>query len=607
VAAGIRVGRANSIYMKVLLLSHQLDFSGAPLALRQMARVLRLDGHEVSLLSLKDGPLRESFTQLGVHCGSINEAIQRPDLVVANTVLTVPLSHRLRAKGIRTFNWIHEATWFLNALRIDRVAAGFDQVTEIIVPSQFMVEELSSTFPNALFAVLPNLVDVPQPSKLNRGHWFVVPGNWETRKGQAKLLQIMQGQGLDLPVKFLGAAARDLSFPKVYTFTGQVDHERALEHIASAKMVVSPAVSETQNLTVLEAIGKHTPILLSDIPAHRELASYFEGIPLFNTENAESLQRGILHAIKESTDTNLLNKRFKLLQKRFGRESYQQKIREIFHKCDRTTSQNISDDKERNEFVGSESDNCSLSVITVVLKPDERLLKSYNSIVPLLDKFSRIEWVIKSAVQSDLRLFGIQPHRGIRLEMSEDGGIYEAMNQASRVSKGRYLMFVGSGDLLLEHGMSCFMRLVDQHPKLPDVIFFSSFMESWGRVWHPMPEDMPKRMSTPHAGVIVKRDLFERLGGYLESYEIAGDYDFISRCLKADNLSVFWKSAQPLAHCEGNGVSVVRFLEAFLEETLIRVRVWGVPYEQVSVDLQRYLRGPFLAISHNHQKKAAEA
>lgn len=592
--------------LKILLLSHQLDFSGAPLALLEMARVLTQDGHFVTLLSLKNGVLRESFDELGVDCRDLREAIQKPDLVIANTVLTVPLSHRLRAEGIRTLNWIHESKWFFDALRLNPDSGGFNLVTEIIVPSQFMVAELTPLFPNALFGILPNLVDLALPEGIHREPWVVIPGSWELRKGQEHLLEIMQREGLDFPVKFLGAQSRPLSFPRVSTFTGQVDHQAALQHISSAKMVVSPAISETQNLTALEAIGRKTPVLLSDIPAHREISAYFGGLPLFNPKMPSSLRRGLLQAAAESIDEPLLNRRVKLLRERFGIDIYRQRIREIIDRPS-TRSHRRLEPHSKNGAQSQKKENYSLSVITVVLRPDTKLLKTYYSILPLLNKFPQIEWVVKSATQTDFILLGIQPHTGIRIEVSRDHGIYEAMNQASRLAKGQYLMFIGSGDILFDQGISRLIQILDRSPRPPNILFFSAFMDSWGREWYPMPEDIAQRMSSPHAGIVIERALFNAHSGYLENYKIAGDYDLVSRCLHATKQCLFWKSAIPLARCEGNGVSVVKFLEAFMEETLVRIRVWGVSYEQVALDIQNYLKAPFAALIKSSTARATEA
>ena len=51
---------------KILLISHQLSRTGAPIALLNVARLLREEGNEIVLISLDEGPLREDFESMGI-------------------------------------------------------------------------------------------------------------------------------------------------------------------------------------------------------------------------------------------------------------------------------------------------------------------------------------------------------------------------------------------------------------------------------------------------------------------------------------------------------------------------------------------------------------
>lgn len=119
---------------RLLLISHNLNYEGAPLCLLEVARHLaRHDGVRLLLLTPQDGPLRAAFEEFGTEIRVVEgdafyqaatpAAIRRAaadlaatldwndiDLVVANTVVSfwgVPLA---RAAGRRVLLYIHEST-----------------------------------------------------------------------------------------------------------------------------------------------------------------------------------------------------------------------------------------------------------------------------------------------------------------------------------------------------------------------------------------------------------------------------------------------------------------------------------------------------------------
>jgi len=100
--------------------------------------------------------------------------------------------------------------------------------------------------------------------------------------------------------------------------------------------------------------------------------------------------------------------------------------------------------------------------------------------------------------------------------------------------------------------------------------------------------------------MFIGTDDFFASGSYSESYKIAGDYDLVSRMV-VNKVDLCWVGVQPVVFCKGGGVSVVRFLEAFLEETVVRLRVWRKGYSEVAKDISGYLSGPFRLLNQKKQ------
>lgn len=84
-----------------------------------------------------------------------------------------------------------------------------------------------------------------------------------------------------------------------------VPHERLGEYYASADLFVLPSYSEGLPKVVIEAMGHSCPVVVSDIPAHRELID--DGVTglTFETGNVNQLTRKITLAL----DDDALRKR----------------------------------------------------------------------------------------------------------------------------------------------------------------------------------------------------------------------------------------------------------------------------------------------------------
>ena len=101
---------------KVVLISHELSATGAPLMLLAAAKAILQDGGQVRVLAYLDGVLKNKFRQLGVevfvhpdfrdNSKLLNEFGGDCDYAVANTVVTYPAISLL--KGPQILWWIHE-------------------------------------------------------------------------------------------------------------------------------------------------------------------------------------------------------------------------------------------------------------------------------------------------------------------------------------------------------------------------------------------------------------------------------------------------------------------------------------------------------------------
>jgi glycosyltransferase involved in cell wall biosynthesis len=77
------------------------------------------------------------------------------------------------------------------------------------------------------------------------------------------------------------------------TLAGMVERESVFEHFSQADLFVSASWGEGLPVAVLEAMACRCPVLLSDIPPHREIAEGVDFIPLIQPGDVAGFAREI--------------------------------------------------------------------------------------------------------------------------------------------------------------------------------------------------------------------------------------------------------------------------------------------------------------------------
>jgi glycosyltransferase involved in cell wall biosynthesis len=184
--------------------------------------------------------------------------------------------------------------------------------------------------PEAVRLQLSNCVRIPV-SELSAGvpDHYVCSGNWEPRKNQARLLELTKALGTEPSIWFVGADPPAGLAPSVHRFLGMVAPLEAKRVIAEARGLISPSVSEAQGLAVIEAAMAGRPVLISDIPAHRELKEAVPDIILFDLDNTESFVSGFKALEEQSVDLVVRSRLRADALRAFGPERFSDNVRQI--------------------------------------------------------------------------------------------------------------------------------------------------------------------------------------------------------------------------------------------------------------------------------------
>jgi len=183
-----------------------------------------------------------------------------------------------------------------------------------------------------------------------------------------------------------------------------------------------------------------------------------------------------------------------------------------------------------------------LSIITINFNNKVGLEKTIQSV--LSQTSHDFEWVVIDGSSTDGSKETIEKYQNhFAYWCSEpDKGIYNAMNKGIAHANGEYLLFLNSGDSLHDDGI-----LNEFHglKKSEDIIAGDIALD--GSLEHVLcsPDDSEldydfMRFSTVrHSAAFIKRSLFEKYGGYDESFRIVSDWKFFLEVLIKHNCSYY--------------------------------------------------------------------
>lgn len=208
--------------------------------------------------------------------------------------------------------------------------------------------------------------------------------------------------------------------------------------------------------------------------------------------------------------------------------------------------------------------NPRISIITVCYNEEKNIRKTIESV--LEQQSEKYEYIIKDGNSTDSTNSVVEEYKesflqkGIVLKhfINEDAGIYHAMNQASELCEGEYLLFLNAGDVLYD-SMTLNSVIHKMKDREVDVFYGDSLMKN-EEVECLFRADMGlinKRMPFCHQACFIKRALFEKIK-YDIRYRICADYDLILKLYEKKVL--FQDLKQILCIYDMNGVSSTQFI-----------------------------------------------
>lgn len=197
-----------------------------------------------------------------------------------------------------------------------------------------------------------------------------------------------------------------------------------------------------------------------------------------------------------------------------------------------------------------------ISIITINYNNSVGLKKTIDSVVN--QSFNDYEFIVIDGKSSDDSVNVLKQFPRINFWVSEiDSGIYDAQNKGIVKAKGKYLLFLNSGDVLANREV---LKTVIPFLLGDKSFYYGNLLLEKNGVTekHLAPStiniDFLLNSTFWHPCVFIKSDLFKSFGLYNTAFKICGDYEFFVRCLIKPKITTEYIN-EFITLFDGNGIS----------------------------------------------------
>lgn len=196
-----------------------------------------------------------------------------------------------------------------------------------------------------------------------------------------------------------------------------------------------------------------------------------------------------------------------------------------------------------------------VSIVTITFNDYEGLIKTVESLRGVED----IEHIVVNGGSCEKTRKFLENYPGKSLS-EKDRGISGAFNKGIRLSTGDSILFLNSGDTLLDSKYLCEAeKILGQGLKVSFVYADCIFGDGLCGDIRMRPSESTFGRGTPynHQTMVVHRKVFEDVGGFRLDYNISMDFEWMCRVHKAGYRGYYWKKT-PVVRMDGTGISSTR-------------------------------------------------
>jgi glycosyltransferase involved in cell wall biosynthesis len=199
-----------------------------------------------------------------------------------------------------------------------------------------------------------------------------------------------------------------------------------------------------------------------------------------------------------------------------------------------------------------------ISIITINYNNKQGLSDTVKSVID--QEFDDFEYIVVDGNSTDGSKEVIEANKGFLSSWisEKDSGIYNAMNKGVKMAKGKYLLFLNSGDTFYDNFT---LRDVSIHLKEDFDIYYGdlNLLYENRKTIKTFPDQLSFSFFSdkgylPHPATFIKGDLFNTVHLYNENFKIVADWDFLV-CAICKHNATYKHISRVISNFDKNGIS----------------------------------------------------
>jgi O-antigen biosynthesis protein len=575
---------------RILLLSHEMTLSGAPLALFYLGSWLKRKGWEVVVASPERGPISDLLGNSGVRVEidptlltdpqrqKLRALCRESDIVVANTITSWPAVEAGHCENVPVIWYLHETLVAVRFIKeISQVRDALELARLIVVPTRQTRRVLQGATRTRI-EVVP--YGIPEPSNVTprangEAVSFVALGSFERRKGQDILVEAIHQvdrvtsdkasfklAGRILDRQFYKNVRDRSANLKSVELVESLDHEEAFRLLASSSAIICASRDETMPISIIEAASLGKAVISADVGGISEwIHDELNGL-LVPPENPARLADAIVRCARDSSFVRQLGVAARrTFERHFTIDRFAERFAALLEEASQPKVTPLVSAQSNYERWVAAFDNASatdrinlrrrvrrlqrqpvISVLLPVYNPDLRLLEAaIDSIrgqiyerweLCIADDASTIREVhpfLERIARADPR---------IKLILrKENRHISACSNSALALATGEWCALLDQDDAFAENALAFVALEIMAHVDAGLIYSDEDKIDNHGARSNPFfktdwnPQLFLGQNYINHLGVY-RTSLLREIGGFREGYEGSQDYDLALRCVE---------------------------------------------------------------------------
>lgn len=479
----------------VLLVSHELSLSGAPVVLLNLALTLKKDGWQTLIVSPEDGALGQYAAEHGVPAMCVPDLYESDFVannrkkyaaVIANTIVTAPVVGKLNGTDMPVIWWIHESIAAYSKDKMQAMPKRLSKNVHVYCVGDYAKRVLGERFPRYKSELLLYYVkDAVGEALDTKEHFkkrkdgqmtFACVGMIEPRKGQDILIEAIKNTSEEVRSNckfiFVGTVADPTikeqieamqeRYPEQILFYEGLGHDELYEIYKEIDFLICSSRDDPMPVVAAEAMSLGRPCLCSANTGTADIIEGYEAGLIYGNNDPIELARLIKKAYgmpAEEYQRLSANART-AFEKEFIEEVFDEKLGTIMMSLRKDS--HIKENHRKRAF-----DIAFASVSLVALSP---VLLVLAAAVKLDDRGP--VFFKQKRLTKDGKVFEIYKFRSMRGDVEEDWVAFaSAEDEEERTtSVGRFLRKYHVDELpQLINVLKGDMSMVGPRPELPEL------------------------------------------------------------------------------------------------------------------------------------------